>query len=583
MKTYLRTYLPLHLIFLFTAIVLFLPFLFTNELVLWRDSQFHLARFHELILEQQNGQFFPDIVRYSGKNTWGYGLNFFYPAYLFYPLFFLWRLTDSPVTSIIVFNIVIIYFALWSNFSIIYKITTKLKFSFVFSITYVLTAGVGNAIADNVPISRIEYMTQYASNIVILLAPVIISSFYNTIFLKKNSTWLRAAIYSSMAVMLSVPTTLGIVLTVIGMVVVAGVKHQLSWMTIKKLFLTLVVILSLSSVFIFPFLQQRTANNWANLPLNPDLFGADFNTFFNRLFGLGDALSLTIIIFTVWLVLSKKFNSTYKFLGISYLASLLFLYSNLFPWYLVNPALSGALQMTYRWNFLPALFGSLYVAFAVNDLIKVKKSVLPIVYLSLLYLAFNAMMLNTFAKKFHLDGFNNLTNQLILPTKENIRTDGLFNVNNSSVQIMLENPNLALDDYRATGQTKKFKNVYIDSLVKFDEKTYIDKTSVDGNNFYIRDIPNKISKVQAPITYLEGFVAFDEKGKKLPVYKDADGFVSISPRGAKSIRLEYHKTLLHQASILTFVFSWLVLVVFWIIYIWKDYIHADTVNSRTGI
>ena len=106
---------------------------------------------------------------------------------------------------------------------------------------------------------------------------------------------------------------------------------------------------------------------------------------------------------------------------------------------------------------------------------------------------------------------------------------------------------------------------------------------MDGNNFYIRDIPNKISKVQAPITYLEGFVAFDEKGKKLPVYKDADGFVSISPRGAKSIRLEYHKTLLHQASILTFVFSWIVLVVFWIIYIWKDYIHADTVNSRTGI
>ncbi len=54
----------------------------------------------------------------------------------------------------------------------------------------------------DVPISRIEYMTQYASNIVILLAPVIISSFYNIIFLKKNSTWLRAAIYSSMAVML---------------------------------------------------------------------------------------------------------------------------------------------------------------------------------------------------------------------------------------------------------------------------------------------------------------------------------------------------------------------------------------------
>lgn len=86
------------------------------------------------------------------------------------------------------------------------------------------------------------------------------------------------------------------------------------------------------------------------------------------MFNIEDALSLLIIIFAVLLFVYKKFNETYTLLTISYLASMLFLYLNLFPWHLVNPALSGALQMTYRWNFLPAILGSVFVVVPVNDL-----------------------------------------------------------------------------------------------------------------------------------------------------------------------------------------------------------------------
>lgn len=583
MKKYLRANLPFHLIFLFTALILFLPFLLNGELVLWRDSQFHLARFHELIMDQQYGQFFPDIVRHSGKNTWGYGLNFFYPSYFFYPLLFLWRLTDLPITSIIIFNILVLYFTLWSNFSIMYKITSKLKLSFTFSITYILTAGVGNAIVDNVAISRIEYMTQYASNIVLLIAPVILLSLYNIIFLHQNNTWLRAAIYSSIAIMLSIPTTLGIVLTVVFMVIVSFFKRQMTWDKIKFLLITLAVILALSSAFVFPFLQQRGANSWSNLPNNPDLFGANFDTVFGRLFNIEDALSLLVIIFAVLLFVYKKFNETYTLLTISYLAAMLFLYSNLFPWYLVNPALSGALQMTYRWNFLPAIVGSVFVALAVNDLGKIKKWFFPIVCLGLLYLAFNSMMLNTVAKKFHVDGFNNTINRLILPTKDSIKTDGLFTVNNSNIQVILNNPNLALDDYRAPGQMKYHKKNYIESLVKFDQKTYPNKTTVKGNSFLINTIPRNVKKVQTPITYLKGFVAFNESGEKLSLYKDTEGFISVTPHGAKMIRLEYHKTWVHQVSILIFMLSWAILGGYWIFNIWKGNIYENTLDNRTSL
>ncbi|WP_349533052.1 hypothetical protein [Leuconostoc citreum] len=48
-----------------------------------------------------------------------------------------------------------------------------MKLAFTFALTYVLTAAIGNAILDNVAVVRIAYMTQYASNIVILLAPVV--------------------------------------------------------------------------------------------------------------------------------------------------------------------------------------------------------------------------------------------------------------------------------------------------------------------------------------------------------------------------------------------------------------------------
>lgn len=57
LKKYIQSYLGLHLIFLIIAMILFLPLLLNGELVTWRDSQFHIARFHELIMAQQNGHF----------------------------------------------------------------------------------------------------------------------------------------------------------------------------------------------------------------------------------------------------------------------------------------------------------------------------------------------------------------------------------------------------------------------------------------------------------------------------------------------------------------------------------------------
>lgn len=51
-----------------------------------------------------------------------------------------------------------------------------------------------------------------------------------------------------------------------------------------------------------------------------------------------------------------------------------------------------------------------------------------------------------------------------------------------------------------------------------------------------------LKNVQTPITYLKGFVAFNESGEQFSLYKDTEEFISVTPHGAKIIRLEYHKT-----------------------------------------
>ncbi|AUS68624.1 MFS transporter permease [Lactococcus lactis subsp. lactis] len=573
------------LIFLGISVILFLPFLIKGQAILWRDSQFHISRLHELLLEQQTGQLFPDIIRYSGVQNWGYGLNFFYPTFLFYPLIFIWRITDLPITSIVIFNILVVYFALYSNFSILYKITSKIKTSFIFSITYILTAGIGIATSWNIPIVRIEYMTQYTSNMAILIAPVIILSFYNIIFLNDKSTWVRASIFSSLSLMLSIPTTLGIVLTILVMCITALVKKRLNSSKIIKLLLCFLLILALSSAFLFPFLEQRLANHWANLPSNPDLFGLSFSSVFNQIFDLSDILSVLVAILSGMLIFYKKFTKTHKILVLSYIASLIFLYSSLFPWYFVNPFLSGALQMTYRWNFIPAILGSLFVALATIELSKIKKKIVPILCFSLLYLSINGMLINTVAKHFHVNNadLNTSTNHLVPPTKDTINTDSLFSVNNSNVKIILDQPNLALGDYRAKGQYEKYRNIYLGSLVTFENRSFPNKTSVNGKDFYISNIPNNTKKIQAPITYLKGFSAYDENGTKLKSYRDSAGFLSILPQNAKTIKIIYTKTKLHQLSIIIFSLSWILLAIWGIIYLMKGIKREKTIHHRTSL
>lgn len=551
--------------FLLVPILLFLPFLLKNSLVTYADDIFHISRFHELFLELNQGQLFPDIVRYSGTQNWGYGLNFFYPSFVTYPIIILWKITGLPVTSIILFDIFIVYFALHSNFSIVHKITENSRIAFMFSITYVLTAGIGLVLnGGGNPIARMEYLNLYAASMVVLIAPVALLSFYTIIFLQKPTTWLRAAIYSSICLMLSIPVTLGIVVSVIVMLIVAIVRGKIDQSKLIELTKSLTLTIALSAVFIFPFLEQRAANSWSNLPVAPDLFNQSFSAVITRILNISDALSILVILCSVMLVFYKKFTRRYQKLLLGYIAGMLFLYSNIFPWYLLNPILSGALQFTERWNYIPAIFGSMLVAYAVDELSTIKKKLIPILCLALVYLAINGMMLNTVAKHFHVtqEQESSRSDYLTTPTPERINAGFFLVVNNKNIQVFFDYPDLASGDYRAKDQARAYSDIYNKSQVIFDGAVEENKTSIRGRDLYIADIPKGTRTVQAPVTYLKGFSAHDDKGRKLESYNNANGFLEIQPAGAKTITISYTKTRIHHIGIILTAASWTTLVLY---------------------
>lgn len=265
-----------NLIFFFISLILFLPFLINGELITYVDSNFHITRLYEIVKLQQHGQFFPDIVKYSGVQNWGYGLNLFYPSYGLLPLTLLWRLLNNPVLAFILFDIFIVYFALIMNYSVFKKATNNILQAFIFSITYILTASAG--IGTNPLLTRLVWINQYTSNIVFLFAPVVLISFYQIIFKSDKRFWKSAAGFSALAVMLSIPETFALVLTILSIFIVGLLKKKINIKNINILFGTTIATIALSAIFTIPFLEQRLGSNWAPLPNSQTQWGKSFLT-----------------------------------------------------------------------------------------------------------------------------------------------------------------------------------------------------------------------------------------------------------------------------------------------------------------
>lgn len=598
-----------NLIFFFISLILFLPFLINGELITYVDSNFHITRLYEIVKLQQHGQFFPDIVKYSGVQNWGYGLNLFYPSYGLLPLTLLWRLLNNPVLAFILFDIFIVYFALIMNYSVFKKATNNILQAFIFSITYILTASAG--IGTNPLLTRLVWINQYTSNIVFLFAPVVLISFYQIIFKSDKRFWKSAAGFSALAVMLSIPETFALVLTILSIFIVGLLKKKINIKNINILFGTTIATIALSAIFTIPFLEQRLGSNWAPLPNSQTQWGKSFfDNVVKNIFNFSDILSLLVIVIFALLFINKKLNKNYKYIALGYLISLLFLHSSVFPWWLIQNFFSETIQYTSRLDFIPKLLGSVFVAMGLIDLTEEKPRIIPITSSIMLIFAILGMYGNTIFTYFPVlpasqvgptKAKDGIKNESFEPTNKNLRWRLYFRVNPQNIDVILNSnfatrkelgqknndltySSLAFNDYRIEGQFKNNQKVYANSLVKFDGKLHENMTSVQGEDLIINNLPTNIDTVQAPITYLKGFKASDSKGNKLVSYKNSDGFLEIEPNGSDVVKVTYQKTIAHKVSIIISIFSWIIFLVgISISKIMKGKNHAKTINNRSRV
>lgn len=603
-----------NLIFLFISLILFLPFLINGELIAYNDSSFHLTRLYEIIKLQQNSQFFPDIVQYSGIQNWGYGLNLFYPSYGLLPLTLLWRLLNNPVLAFILFDIFIVYFALVMNYSVYKKATNNILQAFIFSTTYLLSTSVGIIMSNgglSTVLAMLARLTQYTSNIVFLFAPVILISFYQIIFKQDKSFWRFAAGFSAFSMLLSIPATFALVLSIFGMFVMGILKKKINFKNISILLGTAIVTIALSAIFIIPFLEQRLGSNWAPLPNTQTQWGKSFfDDVVKEIFNFSDILSLLVIVIFALLFINKKLDKNYKWIALGYLISLLFLHSSVFPWWLIQNFFSETIQYTSRMDFIPKLLGSLFVAKGAVDLSEKQPRIIPTVSLVMVIFAILGMYGNTISTYFPVlrasqvgptKAKSGITNEAFEPTYKNLNLRLFFKVNPRTVNTILNSnfatrkelglknrdsmySSLAFHDYRIKGQFKNNQKVYANSLVKFDGKLHENMTSVQGEDLMINNLPTSIDTVQAPITYLKGFKAFDSKGNKLVSYKNSAGFLEIEPNGSDIVKVTYEKTIAHKASIIISIFSWIIFLAgISTSKIMKGKNRAKTINNRSRV
>lgn len=348
-----------------------------------------------------------------------------------------------------------------------------------------------------------------------------------------------------------------------------------------------VTTLLLSAIFIFPFLEQRLGSTWARLPNSPTLWGMSFfERVVKKIFDFSDILSLLVLLIFILLLIQKKLSRTYGYIVLSYVLSLILLYSTVFPWYFVQGALSGALQMTYRWDFIPHIIGSYFVARGLIELLSTMPKLFPLVTSATFIFAVLGMYGNTISTYFPVINpkqvgetkpEHGITNESFYATTGNILYSVPHRVNSKNISVILnsnfatreelgvpaEDPNwssLAFNDYRLEGQYKNHRSVYANSLVKYDNKLYGNMTSAQGEDFYINNIPSTVNKVQSPITYLKGFKAFNDSGEALVSYKNSDGFLEIQSNGTNRVKITYEKTFLHKISIVISMIAWLSLI-----------------------
>ncbi|MBO4108012.1 hypothetical protein [Streptococcus suis] len=591
-----------NLLFLVMAIIPVIPFLLYRRFQMDWDAWFHFSRMYEIVQNISHGKFALDISYFSFNNQ-GYAVNFFYPYFINYPVALVWYLTGSPVFSVLLWNIVFHLIGLNIAYHAYDKWQKKPYFAFLFSVLYIFGYSVVNV--------RMLNMGTYNAQITYMFLPYAIIGIYQLIFGRARE-WRLVTIFAIIIITLShlLTTVLLVFYSAVLFAVLLVNKRKL--LIKERLYVWVQVIASVilsTAIFVFPMLEQKVANDWIHVPaMNLSSNGivdssVDNLTWLKRLesaVSFREVLILLFITTLFCLLYYRVFNRKLQKL-IFGIITISILQSHLVPWYFLQRL--SVVDMFQNLNRLDSFLFfaiSLFIAFGWQNILLtepkrftnkhffVASSILYLLFLSQnfyqqkngittsnlsdfdrnSYLATddtiykglensNFGYFSSWAGKgwYRINGFMDYRTEGQIRRTQN--ADGTYTIDDGMYTILNGESNRPL--YNVSKDTEVETNDIIENAVYFDGERTLNKFLQKDFSFFINDIPSSTKIIQAPITYLKGFVVKDDSGNILTSYKNKKGWLEFKISGSSQVVITYEKTLLHKFSIGISILTWLVI------------------------
>jgi hypothetical protein len=353
------------IVFLITVGLACIP-LFSSKLFVGHDTNYHLLRI-ESLREGMLSLKFPVRINPFFFNDYGYASSIFYPDFFLY---------FPAVLRIIGFSI-----------EISYKIFLVLTITVCFLSTYFCSKAIFKNKFSATIVAIVFSLSQYhLQNIYtraalgeiqsFMFIPFIACGLYNLIFEKYDKPWLLIigfiGLCFSHVISLFIAGILAVVISLFNFKKVFFDPEK-----IKKLFISILIILGCTSLFWAPFIEQVMSDNFVFQLMGhsaPGGMGVRLPVLFANAYlidGRTCSFGLALLLLCALRILVRKTPETkdqIKIINWSLLIgfSILFVSSELFPWKYM-PSIFGSIQ--FAWRFYS--FASMFLAIAIGGIIQI--------------------------------------------------------------------------------------------------------------------------------------------------------------------------------------------------------------------
>lgn len=561
------------IIFILLALVFIYPFAKTNTIFFSDDMYYHLQRINELVSDYQEKNFFVGIYT-SSFNQIGYPLNLFYPWITLVPFVLFSFLVRNQVMAIYV------GIAFYTFLTLIFTYWTTLKFSknrlqsFATSLIYTFCS-----------YRVIDIFARFALGEFLALTFFPLCAYGLYAVIKGNyKDWPFLAFGMSFVLLSHILSTFINLLFLIAVfiILIIGPVNNIK-QRIISLLKSIVVAITSSAIFLFPFLEQELYQQFAQpskmdmitqalIPsklvvssLNNNLGRVDAGNTYNVGF-------ILLIIIVLGIIKFSTFEKKYKVIFLLSLVLLIFT-TTLVPWYNIQKTPLSLIQ--FPWRFLgPASYLLSVVGGYEISLVKENKFGVISCLLIIVLVPWYAGISNMKNEINNPDQFMNY--HMITYCKQGF----LYTKGTKEKIISL----YYLDQYTPKKGLSRLENV-------INHQGLVDNKKVTFTN--IKAVPNAIefssnkfetsSNIVLPMYMYKNLEAVNGKGKKIKLKANQYGQVKVvSTLGSPKIKVMYKLSNLDWLSIVLSMGTWSIGILFLVLNLFRNWKEKYDKTSSMG-